>query len=126
MTIKDMPHTTVDQVIRLHEAAIQLEAENEKLQAQVAMYESLPVVAYLKQSSISGEKTLGFDDVSQSQSITPLICKPKSTSDWIAQHDQQVRDEAYERAALLVEEYFDEHEPWIRPDTIRNLKGTKP
>ena len=35
MTIKDMLHVTVEQVLALREAAIELERERDKLEAQV-------------------------------------------------------------------------------------------
>jgi len=49
----------------------------------------------------------------------------QSTSDWLAQHDQQVQDEAYEKAAL----HFNSKQSYEAfgdtiADEIRNLKGT--
>ena len=84
-------------------------AENKNLQAQVAMLRGAIecVAAYCADGDavIELERTLSATE-----------------SDWLAQHDQKTRDEAYEKAAIELDNFTDfaSDYAWL----VRNMKGS--
>lgn len=102
--------------------------ENEKLQAQVAMLLDTLSHASTSLGSFCSDEGWGQSDMDTLDSVDAAIASAKNSYvsvHWLAQHDQQVRDAAYENAAL----HFNSKPSYevfgdTVADEIRNLKGT--
>ena len=98
-------------------------SEIERLNAQVAMH---------REALLSAEEYLISRGIQHRGVTGRTVVLPKiqdainsSFSDWLANHDAKVRDDAIEEMAIEIESFRSSYDKYSVAEAVRSMKGTK-